>query len=234
MNHTPSPKIAFEFEYFINYEAIVCAHFPDVPEKVNASCMGVHFVPNQEVYLHVEENTHTHAILQHGARFSINFSEDFREYVTAGLKQLRLDDRMDELAKDSFLPETSVPLLKSAWCAVECCVIEMPEGIVPSPMCRRRQIPNVRAKIEHVHLFHYPRIFNNRATNLALEALIYTTKIPLFESFSAEYTKNLCRYLEIKKSISEWRDMDRFREGFDMMDTYLLQRNVKASELFDF
>ena len=138
MSLPPSHKIAFEFEYFINYETIVCAHFPDVPEKVNASCMGVHFAPNQEVYLHVEKNTHTYAILQQGARFSINFSEDFREYVIAGLKQLHLDDRMDELIKDSFLSLTPVPILKSAWCAVDCRVIDMPKGLLPPPVCRRR------------------------------------------------------------------------------------------------
>ncbi|UYP47942.1 hypothetical protein NEF87_004227 [Candidatus Lokiarchaeum ossiferum] len=234
MNEPQENTNTVQFEPLINYESIICVRFLDNPQKINAACIGVHFTSNNEVYIHAYSDTHTRAILQPGVTFVINFSECFYEFVIAGLKTKGIDERVDELPISAYRDDFSVPVLKSSWCAVECEVIPMPSKILSKPECRRREAPNIRAKIKSIHTFHYPHIFNNRSMNLAIEALIYATRIPLYEKYSKEYKESLTSYLTIKKKITEWRDMDRFEESFTVIDNFLIDRNVKVQELFDF
>lgn len=223
-----------EFEPFINYESIVCSFFPDAKDKINAACMGVHFTPTNEVYLHVYEDTHTKSILTPGTMFSINFSENFYEYVIAALRRENHEELIDELPRNSFKKLDPVPILKSAWCAVKCQVIEMPPALISKPKCRRRESPNIRSKILSIEVYRLPKIFNNRSMNLAIEALIISTRIPLYDPISKEYSENIKNYINIKKKLIEWQDMDRFHDSFEVMDNYLLNHKVKPQDLFDF
>jgi hypothetical protein len=222
-----------KFVPFINYESIVCTIFPGQSQKINASCQGVHFTSTNEVYLHVNEGTHTQMLLQPGVQFSINFSEKFEDYVYAGLKQYKIDEQQNEIPLESYRVIEPIPILKSSWCAVICETIKIPEEFIRKPPCRRRQSPNIRAKILDIKTYHYPSIFNNRSANLALETLILAARIPDLNSISNEYAQKIKSYVSIKKKLNEWRDMDRFSTGFEMMDNYLINRNVKAREIFD-
>ncbi len=233
MNPSNQKEDRVQFEPLINYESILCAKFPDQLDKVNAACMGVHFTSNNEVYIHAYSDTHTRSILQPGVQFVINFSENFYEYVIAGLKTRGINERVDELPPSAFREDFSNPVLKSSWCAVECEVIPMPSNILLKPECRRRETPNIRTKIISIQTFRFPMIFNNRSMNLALEALVYATRIPLYEKYSKNYKESLSGYVAIKRKITEWRDMIRFKDGFEVMDSYLIGKNVKAQELFD-
>ena len=127
-----------EFEPFINYESIVCSFFPEANDKINAACMGVHFTTTNEVYLHAYEDTHTKSILTLGTMFSINFSENFYEYVISALRRENHDEIIDEIPKNSFKKLEPVPILNSAWCAVICQVIQMPPALksTPNPLLR--------------------------------------------------------------------------------------------------
>lgn len=223
-----------DFVPFINYESIVCASFSDTPEKMNAACMGVHFTPSNDVYLHVYDDTHTRMLLKTGKQFSINFSENFDEYVIAGLKEYGLEDRKDELPRELFREISPVPILKSSWVTVICEVIEMPDEYIQKPPCRRRQDPNVRAKILKQNVYSLPRIFNNRSMNLALEALILVTRIPECEKYSDDYLHKVSMYVNLKQKLIAWRDMERFEESFQRMDNYLIDQGVKPQEIFDF
>ncbi len=230
---TPLKDMHIDFMPYINYESIVCVPFVGSPEKINAACMGVHFTTTNEVFLHVYENTHTRSLLLPGTRFSINFSENFEEYVIAGLKQFGPEEEEDELPRDSFTTQFSVPILKSCWSAVICEVLEMPETLIEKPPCRRPQIPNVRAKIIENHVFNLPYLFNNRSTNLALEALIVVTRLPFVEYMTDTYVQKLKTYRSIKSKITYWRDMDRFETAFQRMDNFLVKNGVKLQEIFD-
>ena len=223
-----------EFEPFINYESIVCSFFPNTDRKINAACMGVHFTTTNEVYLHVYEDTHTKSILTPGTKFSINFSEDFYEYVIAALRRKNHEELIDELPKNSFQKLEPAPILKSAWCAVICQVIKMPLALKSTPNCRRRESPNIRAKILSVEVYRLPKIFNNRSMNLAIEALIISTRIPLYNPISKEYSESINGYINIKKKLIYWQDMDRFHDAFEVMDNCLLSHKVKPQDLFDF
>ncbi|MHA1647923.1 MAG: hypothetical protein ACTSVU_01135 [Promethearchaeota archaeon] len=223
-----------QFEPLINYESIVCANFPDIEPKINVSAMGVHFTSNNEVYLHTEKEHHTYDILKPGVKFSINFSEDLYEYTVAGLKKIGKEEHMDEFPLESFRTIKPVPTLKSAWCTVICEVIPWPIISLQVPPCRRSRAPNVRARVISVDIHRFPKIFNNRAFNLSLEALILTTKIPKYEKFSDDYNESLKRYLFIKKKLVSWHDMGRFENSFLLMDNYLIEHAVKPKELFNF
>jgi len=227
-------KSEIEFEPFINYESIVCSFFPETNKKINAACMGVHFTATNEVYLHAYEDTHTKSILTPGTKFSINFSEDFYEYVIAALRRKNHEEFIDELPKNSFKKLESVPILKSAWCAVICQVIKMPPALKSTPKCRRRESPNIRSKILSNEVYRLPKIFNNRSMNLAIEALIISTRIPLYDPISRNYNESIKNYINIKKKLIDWQDMDRFHDGFEVMDNYLLNHKVKPQDLFDF
>ena len=226
--------LELKFEPFINYESIVCSFFPNTNKKINAACMGVHFTSTNEVYLHAYEGTHTKTILVPGITFSINFSENFYEYVIAALRRKNHEEMIDELPKKSFRKLEPIPILNSAWCAVICEVIKMPPKMISKPSCRRREDPNIRSKILSVEVYRLPKIFNNRSMNLAIEALILSTRIPLYEPTSKEYGESIKNYINIKKKLIDWRDMDRFHDSFEVMDNYLLEYKVKPQDLFDF
>ena len=225
-------NIQIKFEPFIIYESIVSIGHPE-RHVVNSACMGVHFTPTDEVYLHVYEDSHTRQLMKSGTKFSINFTDSFTEYAKAALLRKECEEIESEIDIENFSPLTPTPILKSAWCAVECEVIEKGPSLIKKPPCRRRQEPNVRAKITKKHVFAPPQIFNNRSMNLALEALILSTRIPFCEPFSDEYKFSLRLYKHYKQKINEWRDIDRFEEGFEYMDNYLIDNGVKPQDIFD-
>ena len=70
--------------------------------------------------------------------------------------------------------------------------------------------------------------------NLAIEALILSTRIPLYNPISKEYSESINNYINIKKKLIYWQDMDRFHDAFEVMDNYLLNHKVKPQDLFDF
>ncbi len=237
MNTNNLSKENFIFEPYINYESILCYLIPDEEnqeKKVNSSCMGVHFTPNQEVYMFAYDGTQTKKNLTIGKIFSINFSEDIYDYVISGLKFKNSAKELNELPKESFRSINPLPILKSSWCSVICEVIQMPEKLMTRPECRRREDPNIRAKVLDIKLYHYPKIFNNRSMNLAIEALIYATRIPLYEPFSHIYNESISSYVYIKRKISEWRDMVRFGEIFEIIDNYLIRNGIKPQEISNF
>lgn len=234
MKNFPKPIISGEllkFQPFINYESIVCTYFPDSGQKINAACMGVHFTPTDDVYIHAYKDTHTRELLQKGVRFSINFSENFYEYVIAALRRKDHSNLIDELPRTNFILTTSSPFLKSAWATMECEVLDFPSKLIDKPVCKRREVPNIRAKILSKKVFRLPLLFNNRSMNLSLEALILATRIPLYEKFSKTYNDALRTYNIIKKKIISWRDMDRFEDSYAVMDNYLIENGVEPQEL---
>lgn len=227
-----------EFEPYIIYESIVSIFHPG-GKKINSACMGVHFTPNDEVYLHVYPNTDTKQLLQEGTSFSINFSEDFYDYARAAILGTKMGPDEVEIPIDEFAfwdsenGDSSVPLLKNAWVSIVCTVLPAPPEILKNVPCRRREIPNVRAKIVDKIVNRLPKIFNNRSMNLALEALILATRIPDKEPYSKEYNHMLSLYRKYKWQIDVWRDMDRFERGFELMDNYLINKGIKPQEVFD-
>jgi hypothetical protein len=219
------------FKPFINYESIVTFIIPE-KDTINAACMGVHFTTNQEVYIYAFEGSLTKQYLKPGMIFSINFSENFDDYVIAALHDKSLEDHALIFEKNLFKTLEPVPIFKSSWCSVLCEVAEIPKNALQRPLCRRRETTNIRGIIKSSEVYNLPQIFNNRSMNLGLEALIIATRIPLYDQYSQMYTENLKIYQNIKKKIEEWRDMDRFEKGFEMMDQYLLNKGVKAQDLF--
>lgn len=224
-----SSSLTLQFEPFINYEGIVCSFFPQ-SKVVNAACMGVHFTPTNDVYIHAYDETDTKKNLPPGAIFTINFSENFNDYASAALLGWNKGEKEQEIPGESYYSVDPFPILKNAWAAVSCQAIEFGPNLLPP--CRQRKKPNIRAKILKSHLIHLPKIFNNRAFNLAIEALVLVTRIPRLEQYSAVYSDALRLYKAIKTRIQEWQDMDRFEFGFKLMDNFLLARNVKAHDLF--
>ncbi|MHA1519405.1 MAG: DUF447 domain-containing protein [Promethearchaeota archaeon] len=236
----PSLSEKLIFKPFINYESIICAHFPNSGDsddlgtpvtKINAACIGVHFTSTDEVYIHAYEDTHTRLILKIGTRFAINFSENFYEYAVAALRRNNHEKYVDELPRTAFLTTDPVPILKSSWAAVICEVIDMPREIINRPVCRRRENPNIRAKILSKNVYRLPVLFNNRSMNLAIESLILATRIPIYGTTSTDYRQAIKTYVTIKKKIIAWRDMERFHDAYILMDNFLIDGGVPPQEL---
>ncbi|MHA1673549.1 MAG: hypothetical protein ACTSYI_07965, partial [Promethearchaeota archaeon] len=122
-------------------------------------------------------------------------------------------------------------ILKSSWAAVVCEVIEMPHEMIQRPVCRRREIPNIRAKILSKNIYRLPILFNNRSMNLALESLILATRIPIYGTTSSDYRQAIKTYVIIKKKLIAWRDMDRFHDAYELMDNYLIESGIPPQEL---
>jgi hypothetical protein len=223
-------KVSLEFENFINYEAIVCSFFPN-SQKVNASCMGINFTPTGDIFMRVFEKTDTLTNLTSNSLFSINFSDNFYDYAIAALHGWNKGENEPEFPEDAYISINPAPILKNAWATVICQVL--PLDLMVLPNCRGYQQCNIRAKILQKTLYHLPKIFNNRSMNLAFEALIISTRIPIYEPFSKEFNQNLEEYKKIKRKLLEWRDMDRFELSFQLMDNYLLKNSVKSLDLFE-
>ena len=222
----------FDFEPFINYETIVCFSINDKSNIVNASCMGVHFTSDHYLYMYAYEGSHTREFLKPGKKFMINFSEDFTDYAMAAVNKGALDDE-SEIPGGRFVEKSEFPLLKSTWLSVKCEVVELGPDMLAHPSCKRQQTPNIRAKIISTTTHKPQKIINNRSFNLALEALILCTRIPLQEFYSEKFHRMIEKYNETRKIIERWQDMARFNDGFEIMDTYLLSKKVKA-KLLDF
>jgi hypothetical protein len=220
----------FEFEPFIIYEFICCTKFPGT-EIVNAACIGGHFTPFHEVFFHVYDDTDTRKNLTEGTRFSLNISEDFYDYVLAALNGWHAGPGSPEFPVESYEQSSTVPLLKSAWLQVICEVIPNPPELAT---CKQKKRPNVRAKILEIKIKRMPKIIMNRAFNLAIEALVITTRAPLVELYSPKYYDHLKFYRAIKEKIREWGVWESYAKGFEVMDSFLLKNNVKSSDLFNF
>jgi len=150
-NHLTIPQ--FEFENFITYESILCAFFPN-SKIINSACIGVHFTPLKEAFMHVYEDTDTKELLTMGTRFSLNFSDNFMEHTLAALAGWHKGSEEPEIPQAAFLQIDPYPILKSAWASVYCEVIEMPPILAS---CRQRIHPNIRAKILEIKVHRFPR-----------------------------------------------------------------------------
>jgi hypothetical protein len=223
-------SLSLEFEPFINYECILCSFFPNT-SIVNAACIGVHFTPLNEVFIHVYDDRDTKRNLIPGANFSINFSDNFLDYVIAALTGWNKGEIEPEFNEDAFDSIDPVPILKSSWACISCIVKEFNANMIP--ICKQREKPNIRADIIEKNVIRFPRNFNNRSFNLSLEALILTTKIPFLPAYSAKYNISIKYYKSIKNKIESWHDMDRFEQAYQMMDNFLINQKVRAYDIFD-
>jgi hypothetical protein len=221
---------SLQFESFIIYETICCSKFQGT-DIVNAACMGVHFTPLHELFIHIYDDTDTKQNLQIGAVFSVNFSDEFYDYVLAALRGWHKGPLEPEFANKAYHTLTPAPILKSAWGVVVCEVIPMPTSL---PSCRQRIRPNIRAKILETYQYRMPRIFNNRAFNLAIESLILTTRVPFSDLSSPEFHEKLGYYRNIKQKIKDWGEWHRYSSSFEVMDSFLIQHNVKSTDLYEF
>ena len=222
-----------QFEPFINYEAIVCVRVPE-NGMINAACLGIHFTATNDIYIHAYPESHTHALLVPDTKIEINFAEDFLDYALAAIHQPANEGIIvaeDEIPEARFRNLDHLEL-KSSWLCVSATVVPFPDPVKFFPQCRRAQNPNIRAHINSIKTIHHPQIFNNRAFNLAIEALIHATRIPLYDSYSEEFDQALKQYKAIREKIINWRDFDRFSSGFEIMDSHLLRHNVKSRDLY--
>lgn len=224
-------NFSFEFANFINYETILCSFFPNT-KVVNAACVGTHFGGNDTIFFHLFDGTDTKENLQPGVKFSLNFSECFLDYVIAALKGWNQGIKEPEFDIDTYSTIVPYPIMKSAWLVLGCEVTSI--GPFPFEVCKRRQSPNVQATIFEKKIIRPIRIFNNRAFNLAVESLVIATRLPFIDRFSAEYNKNLQLYKDIKQKIRQWHDMDRFSDGFEVIDNFMIKNGMKAEDIFSF
>ena len=121
-------SLSLEFEPFINYESIICCFFPN-SQIVNAACIGVHFTPSNEVFLHIYPETDSIKLLQPGITFAINFSDNFFDYAIAALVGWNKGESEPEFEESDFQSLTPVPILKNAWASVECQVKKFDENM---------------------------------------------------------------------------------------------------------
>jgi hypothetical protein len=99
--------------------------------------------------------------------------------------------------------------------------------------CRQRIHPNIRAKILEIKVHRFPRLIHNRTFNLAIEALVLTTRSPITAQFSKNYFDNLKIYRWIKEKIRDWGEWQDYAKAFEIMDSFLLKNNVKSMDLFE-
>ena len=221
---------SLEFESFINYESILCSFFPGT-KIVNSACIGVHFTPLHKVFMYLYPDTDTQRNLETGAIFAINFSNNFFDYTVAALKGWNKGVSEPEFDEDAFSSLEPPPILKNAWAAVICQIKDFDNDVLP--VCKRKELPNTRADVLETHVFQFPLYFNNRAFNLAFEALILTNRIPFYTPYSSVFNKAIKNYTSIKKRLTDWREMERFENSFQVMDNFLIDHKIKAHDLFE-
>jgi hypothetical protein len=178
----------FPFEPCKLYEAIVIIKWPKL-EKFNSSAMGIRFGTNGRIYLHPYPETDTYELLTNPEveLITINFTDDVETFAISALSGLQSGsdiEELDHLALDiregyAFLRKSQTMILGRILTRNRNISLKYPSSSFDDINLVKTDFP-VSFEIDRLKVFLSSIAVQpvNRGDNLALEAIVYASKIP--------------------------------------------------------
>ena len=173
------------------YEAIAIIKWPDV-EKYNTSAMGIRFGNNGKIYLRPYPETDTYDLLSNPAveLVTINFTDDVETFAIAALSGLQSGSGVEELDHSSLTIKEGYAFLKNSQTMILGKIHDRNQeytlkygsssfddlNLVTTEFTVTFEIE--RLKVLQLSIVSQPV---NRGDNLALEAIVYASKIPAIQ-----------------------------------------------------
>ncbi len=206
--------------------------------KPNTTCLGIRLTERDQIKIRLYLNTKTLENLRANELITINFVDNVHLYALAALKDkdntqgiIKFSDKYyNSLEIDIPAEENSnsvrlfMPYIMKSWGALFCKVVEENKTIKKD---RIGKIEVVEFLLEVIHFNKMKETFKlfNRAENLALEALILATKLPI-----AHENNQKEEIITIKKNINDFiENIERFGKSKKALNTIrVIQNYIKT------
>ncbi len=198
------------------YESIVIIKWPG-RNKFNSAAMGVKFTDFQELYLSPYAETDTYDLLMSSEvkLVSVNLTDDIEIFAKSALTGLHSGSIIEEIGHSHLNIQTNYAYLKSSQYVI---LGEIQEREKASPKKRG----SFRLKIKEIHKTGLNSQLVNRGDNMALEAVVYASKIPaannqqqvqkLIEKVRG-YQYDIRRFSSSKRALSVCNYIDEFLDN---------------------
>ncbi|MFX1378026.1 MAG: DUF447 domain-containing protein [Promethearchaeota archaeon] len=175
--------------------------------KPNTSCMGIRVLEGQQIQMTPFYSTTTYKNLRENSIIAINFVDDVYLYALAALKEKESPIGLIEFPSEFYdfihLKSRSmdVPFIKKAWGIL---IGEVLKELQKSKKSNLGEIiiPIFKLNIIFAEKFQESHKLLNRAENLALEAIILTTRLKV-----AKENNNPTLFSKIYEKILDYIDM---------------------------
>ncbi|TFG20104.1 MAG: DUF447 family protein [Promethearchaeota archaeon] len=197
--HSPTFGECLRIEPCKLYEAIVIIKWPD-EEKYNTSAMGLRVGNNEMIYLHPYLDTDTYELLSNPVveLITINFTDDVEIFAIAALSGLQSGSAVEELDHSSLTIKEGYGFLKNSQTMIlgkinhrnQKFTLKYDGSSFDDVNLVTTEFP-VTFEIERLKVFQSSTVSQpvNRGDNLALEAIVYASKIPAIQKQANSFQK---------------------------------------------
>ncbi|MBN2155630.1 MAG: DUF447 family protein [Candidatus Lokiarchaeota archaeon] len=219
-------EIDFPFENGKLYESIVVIQWPN-QQRFNASAMGIRFSGNKVMFLKPYPDTDTFELLMNpNVKFiTINFTDDVEYFALAALRgeHAGIDvEEMDQSYLDihkgyAFLKQSQILILGEINIRNKPIFLKNPHSSEEHPEFK----VTFQVLVKEMYQSFKQSQPVNRGDNLALEAIVYASKIPAIQK--QQNSRN-----DIQKLIDRVRDFQ-----YDIRRFSASQRALKVCDMVD-
>jgi hypothetical protein len=214
------------FQFTKLYEAIVIIQWPN-QQKFNTAAMGVRFGPFHRLYLRPYLDTDTYDLLiDPKVKFiTINFTDDVEIFALAAFKGLHSGPEVEELDHVYLDKHSEYAFLKNSQFMVlgEIVIRDRPIQLNDKDLKLEFQV-NFCISVKEIYQSNNPSQPINRGDNLALEAIVYASKIPALmklEDSDEKINDYITRVREFQQDIRRFSASNRALKVCDSIDVYL-------------
>lgn len=215
-------EISLCLEPYKLYEGILIIKWPN-SNKFNSAAMGIRFIDDYTLVINPYQETDTYEIIKKAIddkkriKLTVNFTSDVVKYAKTALTGLKMGDNVEELNENELYKFEDVAFLKDSYITIlgetisefKDFSLDCSEQFKEFKDLANKNINTkfpVRFDIKILNKFRLSRTYQpiNRGSNLAIEAITLTSKLPAF----IDKDKNLSKHEENKV----FKILERIRE----------------------
>jgi len=231
-SHGADQNLLFELGKL--YESIVIIQWP-TQNRFNTSAMGVRFGKNRDMFLNPYPDTDTFELLMNPKvrKITINFTDDVVIFAKAALTGLHAGSEIEEINHSQLDLREGFAFLKNSQIEILGEIEKRNQDLIVSgdtsiQNLRNRGTTQFFAKflVKPVKIYQSPKLAQmvNRGDNLALEAIVYASKLPAYQ----KQNKSLIEIQKLLEKVGELQfDIRRFSASHralitcDIIDEYI-------------
>lgn len=196
--------------------------------KPNASCMGIRLIENNKLQIKPFYTTSTYRNLKSNSIITLNFNDDVYLYALAALKEPNSPIGLVEFPigyyEFKYLKSLSmdVPYIKNSWAILTCKVFKEIQEIKRDDIGETK-FPQFSLDVISSEIFQASHNLFNRAENLALEAIISTTRLKVAKNNNDKplFSKILTKIKENIENINRFSKNDKAIKTIELVNNYI-------------